>query len=699
MQMYAERISPSPFIPDMQLLLRRMVVLGFALLTASALSAQKPAAHKPIDRANLDTTCAACNDFYTFANGSWLKHNTIPAAYASFGAFQELHDKNEAVVHDIVEASAKDVRTGTAAPGSNRFKVGAFYAACMDTVAIEKLGTQPIDGVLARIAKISSPSDLPAALAELDRTNGLAPFGVGAGPDLKNSKRTIANAGQGGLSIGQRDYYLSADTSMKRIRDAFLGHVARVFELNGESAADAKTHAQTVLDIETKFAQASMDNVTQRNPAAVYHLMTLTQFDSITPHIKWESFLAAQGAPTVTEINVAQPEFFKALDGLMTSIPIDDWKTLLRWRLLNTSSSALPKRYADENFAFSKMFTGQKERLPRWKSCTAATTGLLGDAVGQEYVKQTFSPEAKARAKAIVDNMVSVLREQIGRLDWMSDSTKAQALIKLDAFNRKIGYPDKWRDYSKLDVQRGEYFADLYRASDWARTLNWAKVGKPIDKTEWLMSVDQVDAYYTPLWNEIVFPAGILQPPFFDPNADDAVNYGAMGAVIGHEMSHGFDDQGRRFDAQGNLRDWWTKDDATKYNVQAQRVVDQFNAYTIVDSTTHVNGKLTLGENIGDLGGLNIAYIAMEKSLKAKGRPAKIDGFTPEQRFFLGWAQVWRTLTRDEALKAQVNRDPHSPGKWRVNGPLSNMPEFKAAWGCKEGDLMVRPDSLRARIW
>jgi putative endopeptidase len=687
----------------------RLFLVALALSATTTLTAQQPAtkqqgakvtmANRAIDRANLDTTCAACTDFYSFANGGWLKRSTIPAAYPEWSAFFELHDKNEAVVHDVIEAATKQTRDGKAASGSNVYKIGAYYDACMDTVAIETLGTKPIQAAMARITALKSIDELPTALAELEKSDGLAPFGVAAGPDLKNASRLITNAGQGGLSLPEKNYYLSPDSSMKKFRDAFVGHVANMFQLYGEGAADAKAHAQTVLDIETKFAQASMDRVAMRNPNVLYHVMSIAQFDSLTPHIKWESFLATQGAPKVTEINVAQPDFFKAMDGYLTSIPLDDWKTLLRWRLLNTSANALPKQFADEHFAFQRLFTGQRERLPRWKSCTSNTVGTLGEAVGEEYVKRTFTPAAKARAKAIVDNMVSVLHDQITQLDWMSDSTKKQALIKLEAFTRKIGYPDKWRDYSKLEVARGEFNGNFHRANMWARTINWSKLGKPVDKSDWQITPDQVNAYYNPVWNEIVFPAGILQPPFFDPSADDAVNYGAMGAVIGHEMSHGFDDQGRRFDAQGSLRDWWTKEDADKYNTQAQRVVDQFNAYTIVDSTTHVNGKLTLGENIGDLGGLKIAYVAMEKAMKEKGRQPNIDGFTPEQRYFLGWAQVWRTLQRDEAAKAQVNTNPHSPAKWRVNGPLSNMPEFKAAWGCKDGDPMVRPEALRARIW
>jgi putative endopeptidase len=684
----------------------KIATAALAVFAAAAAAQRAPQANSAtranhaIDRANLDTTCAACDDFYTFANGGWLKHATIPAAYGEWGAFEELQDKNEAVVRGIEEGDAKAVAAGTAKAGTNPFKVGAFYGACMDTATIEKLGTTPIQASMARIAAIASPADLPSALTALEKSDGLAPFGVGAGQDFKNSNRIIANAGQGGLSLPEKKYYVSADTSMQRIRNAFVTHVTNMFKLDGEDDARAAADAKTVLDVETKFAQSSMDVVSMRNPNAIYHLMSVAAFDSLTPHIKWESFMAAQGAPAgITLVNVAQPDFFKAMDGYLTSIPLDDWKTLLRWRLLNSSANALPKRFADENFNFQKLFTGQKQRLPRWQSCERITNGSLGEAIGQEFVGRTFSPAAKARAKSIVDNMVSVLHDRIGQLDWMSDSTKAQAVAKLDAFTRKIGYPDKWRDYSALDVKPGEYIANLRRVNEWAIARNWAKVGKPIDRSEWGMTPSEVNAYYNPLWNEIVFPAGILQPPFYDPNADDAVNYGAMGAVIGHEMSHGFDDQGRQFDAKGNLRDWWTKADADKYNVQAQRVVDQFNAYTVVDSTTHVNGKLTLGENLGDLGGLKIAYLAMEKSLAQKGRPGKIDGFTPEQRFFLGWAQVWRTLQSDEATKAQVNTNPHAPAKWRVNGPLSNMPEFAKAWGCKEGDAMVRPADKRATIW
>jgi len=387
------------------------------------------------------------------------------------------------------------------------------------------------------------------------------------------------------------------------------------------------------------------------------------------------------------------------MNGFVGDLPVEDWKTLLRWRLAHTRARFMSKPFVTENFNFNKVLTGQEEQLPRWKKCTSNTDQALGEALGQEYVKRMFTPAAKARAQTIVNNMVSVLGDQIKQLEWMGPDTKREASLKLESFKRKIGYPDKWIDYSSLDVLQGQYLEDQRRIEQFGNAREWKKVGKPVDKSEWGMSPPTVNAYYNPSWNEIVFPAGILLPPFFDPNADDAVNYGAMGAVIGHEMTHGFDDQGRQFDSKGNLRDWWTADDAAKYKVEADKVVKQFDDYTIVDTATHVNGKLTLGENIADLGGLKVAYIAMRRALAKNGRPGPIDGFTPEQRFFLGWAQVWRTLQRDESAKTQVASDEHSPAIWRVNGPLSNMDEFKAAWGCKEGDKMVRPAASRARIW
>lgn len=681
----------------------RVLLSLFLLACAVSLPAQGRQSGRPnraLDRANLDTTCAACDDFYTFANGGWLKKNTIPASYPSYGSFEALYDRNEAILHGILDTASRDLRglpDRQPQKGTNAYRVAAYYDACMDTLAVEKLGTAPIDAGLRRIAAITDKASLAKAIAALEASDGLAPYGISPGPDAKNSDQIIANAGQGGLNLPDRDFYLKAQ--YKQVLDAYTQHVENMFKLLGDAPDVAKANAATVVRMETKFAEASMDRVSQRNPNNVYHMMTLDEFKAMTPNLDWDAYLAAQNAPKITTLNVAHPDFFKAMNGFVGELPVADWKTLMRWRLVHARARFMPKRFVDENFAFNRLLTGQQAQVERWKKCTGNTDQALGEALGGEYVQRMFTPAAKARAKAIVDNMVTVLGERIQQLDWMEPATKTEAMLKLRSFQRKIGYPDKWIDYSALDVDMGRYLENQRRTEQFQTARSWKKVGKPVDKTEWGMSPPTVNAYYNPSWNEIVFPAGILLPPFFDPNADDAVNYGAMGAVIGHEMTHGFDDQGRQFDSKGNLRDWWTPADAARYKAEADKVVEQFNAYTVVDTATHVNGKLTLGENIADLGGLKVAYEAMQKALAKNGRPGPIDGFTPEQRFFLGWAQAWRTLQRDEGLKVQVASDPHSPAKWRVNGPLSNMPEFHRAFGCKEGDPMVRPAAARARIW
>ena len=668
-----------------------------AVSVAGAQQQQGAAPQRPLDRANLDTTCAACTNFYQFANGGWLKSTTMPPAYARWGSIEILQDRNQTIVHDVIEDAAKNLATEKT--GSNDWKIGTFYTACMDTAAIDALGIKPLQPALDRIAKISSRADLARALGDLERSNGLAPFTDGAGPDPKNTNAMLTTIGQGGLGLPNKDFY--TQDRWAAIRQKYVAHVANMFVLLGDAPEVAKGEADRVLAIENRIAAASMTPTESRDPKATYNKMSVDSLQKLTPHFDWTRFFAQQGVTVkVAEVNVRQPNWFRAFDAMLDSIPVDDWKVYLRWRAVHETASTLASPFAKENFRFvGQELNGQKEQQPRWKTCTAVTNGVLGEAVGQGYVKRTFTPEAKARALHIIDELQAALRDRIQALDWMSDTTKTRALAKLAAYNRKIGYPDKWRDYSTLPVKTLAYHENVVASANWSSADNWNRLGKPVDKSEWIMTPPTVNAYYTPLYNEIVFPAGILQPPFFDPNADDAVNFGAMGAVIGHEMSHGFDDQGRQYDKNGNLADWWTTSDADKYIVQAGRVVDQFNSYTVVDSATHVNGKLTLGENIGDLGGLAIAYAAMEKELAAKGRPGLIDGFTPEQRFFLGWAQIWRNLITPQAAKSLAARDVHSPGEWRVNGPLSNMPEFRAAWGCKDGDTMVRPDSLRARIW
>ncbi|HVP37782.1 MAG TPA: M13 family metallopeptidase [Candidatus Saccharimonadales bacterium] len=668
------------------------VVAVLALLAC----APAPAAAAPnhgLDLANMDTTVSPCVDFNRYANGAWLERTQMPPSYGRYGGFEELADRNQEDVHRLLEEIRADV---SAAPGTNRWKLAAFYGACMDSQLADSLGIEPLRPVLARIDQLQDVSGLARLVGELhaDAVNALFRFGAGA--DRMNSSMTIAQAGQGGLGLPDRDSYLKADTASERLRADYQAHVARTFQLLGDPEAQAA--AQKVVALETALATVSMPRVAMRDPRATYHMMALTELQGMTPSFRWADYLAQIGQGSLQKLNVATPDFFKGAGRLLDSVPVADWKSYLRWHATEEAAPLLSRPFVEENFRFSQRLSGAQEMQPRWKRCLGLTEMALGEAVGQEYVARHFSPEAKARALAMVKNLEAALESRIRTLGWMTDSTRAQALVKLHAFTEKIGYPDKWRDYSALQLEKRQALLNLMRAQQFERNRRLARIGKPVDRGEWNMIPPTVNAYYNPSNNEIVFPAGILRPPFFDPNADDALNYGGIGAVIGHEMTHGFDDSGRKFDAQGNLRDWWTAQDAEKYEERAQKIVNQFNGYVAVGEV-HLNGKLTLGENIADLGGLTVAYEALQRSMKGKPRPAPIDGFTPEQRFFLGWAQVWRELMRPEMRRTRAMTDSHSPGMWRINGPLSNMTEFHQAFGCKPGDPMYRPDSLRARIW
>jgi putative endopeptidase len=647
-----------------------------------------------ISRANLDTTCAPCKDFNQFANGGWMKANTIPAAYSRWGAFNELNDRNQAVLHQVLDDAAKNAETDKS-PSVR--KVGTFYATCMDSSAIEAEGAKPLAEELRRINDIKDLAGLQEEIARLHLMNVNVLFGEGSVQDFKASTQVILIVAQGGLGLPDRDYYTRADSATIKIRAAYLVNITQTLQLVGEGAGEADASAADIMALESSLAKEQMTRVAMRDPSAIYHMMSKAQFDSLAPNIGLDRLLAAWKAPATPMIDVAQPDYFKAASAMLASIPLANWKAYLRYHYALAASPWLSSAFVNTNFTFTSSLSGAKELLPRWKRCLTQTDASLGEAVGQAYVAATFSPEAKARALAMVKNMEAVLRGRIDSLAWMSAATKAQAITKLDAFVNKIGYPDAWRDYSALEVKKGPFVTNVFAATVFESRRDLAKIGKPVDRVEWRMTPPTVNASYNPLRNEISFPAGILQPPFFDPDADDAVNYGGIGAVIGHEMSHGFDDQGRQFDAQGNLRDWWTAADATEYKKRATLVEEQFNGYIGVD-TMHVNGKLTLGENIGDLGGLKIAYAAYMNSLHGK-MPPMVDGFTGPQRFFLSWAQVWRQLQRPEAQRRQLLTDPHAPGMWRVNGPLSNLPEFAAAFSCHAGDAMVRPDSLRAQIW
>ena len=641
---------------------------------------------------NLDKTCKPCDDFYEFAMGGWMKANPIPAEYPNWGTFTELRDNNLTAMHTLLETAAK----ASAPAASNEQKIGDFYASCMDTAAIDAAGLKAIASELNEIEAINDRKSLNAAIAKLQQEGVGVLFHFSSGQDIKDSTRVIAQAGQGGLGMPDRDYYFRDDDKSKQLRADYEQHVAKMLALAGDAPEKAAAEAKTVMSLETALAKASRTRVELRDPEKNYHLMPLAELKTLTPDWSWETYLHDLGAPPLEQINVRQPEFFTQVNQELSSVSLPDWKIYLRWHVIHASAPGLPDRFVEENFDFyDRKLSGTKEILPRWKRCVQSTDRSLGEALGQVYVEKYFPPSAKAHAKEMVNNLIAALRSDIPTLSWMGTDTKKEALAKLEAFDVKIGYTDKWRDYSKLVIDRSSYAVNVRRSVEFEYARQLAKIGKPVDRTEWGMTPPTVNAYYNSSMNEIVFPAGILQPPFYNPNADDAVNYGGIGAVIGHEISHGFDDQGSKFDGKGNLHEWWTPEDRKNFTERGDCVVNQFNGYE-VEPGLHQNGKLVLGESIGDLGGLAIAYAAYEKSILGK-RPKDIDGFTPEQRFFLGWAQVWGANQRPEAARLQTNTDPHPLARFRGNGPLSNMEAFAKAFGCKKGDAMVREQSCK--IW
>ncbi|MEO8579719.1 MAG: M13 family metallopeptidase [Gemmatimonadales bacterium] len=679
----------------MRLVFHALALIFALATTAAAQTYAVPIQATPLDPANLDRSVSACTDFYQFANGGWLKQNPVPAAFSRWGSFEQLGENNQGNLLTILRGAAAK---GNAQASADLRKLGVFYSSCMDSAGAERAGAQPIKAELDRIDAIKNRAQLEAAVARLHSRGVSNLFGFGAQQDFKNSTSVIAAISQGGLSLPDRDYYLNTDKRYVDIRANYTDHVARMLQLLGESATQAKADAQKVLEIETALAKPAMTRVQMRDPNATYHRMTAAEVAQLAPGFKWPSFYAAEGRPDISTINVQNPEFLKTADAILTSVPVADWKAYLRWHLVDAAAPSLSSVFVNEDFRFGSTLSGAKEMLPRDKRCARATDAGLRDALGQAYVAQYFTPAAKQRALEMVRNLESVFHDRLQTLGWMSDTTKLQAAGKLAAFTNKIGYPEKWRDYSTLTITPGHFLNNQVAVREYERRRTLARIGRPVDRAEWGMTPPTVNAYYSPSMNEIVFPAGIMQPPFFDPKADDAVNYGGMGAVIGHEMTHGFDDQGAQFDAQGNLRNWWGTSDLEKFRKGTGLVASQFDGYTVLDSV-HVNGKLTLGENLADLGGLSISYAALEKALAEKSRPPLIDGFTPEQRFFLAWAQIWRQNITPEAQRVRINTDPHSPGQWRTNGPVSNMPQFAAAFGCKSGDTMVRPDSVRPVIW
>ena len=682
--------------------MKSFVAVTISLTTALASLAQpQPQIRQspPLDPKNMDTSVKPGDDFFLYADGNWIKQTEIPPEYSRWGAFNELIERNNDALHTIAEKASQTQVDPKLAPETQ--KVGDYYASGMDEQAIEAMRTKPLQEKLNRIDMIKDRQDVLAEIAHLHSIGVNAFFNFGAGQDAKDSTRDIAQAVQGGLGMPDRDYYTKQDPDMKGKREKYIAHVTKMLTLLGEPAGKAAEDAKKIMALETKLAEASRTRVQLRDPIKNYNKMGVRQLQDLTPDWNWSDYFKKIDLVEPGDINVRQPEFFKAAANSFKSTPIDDWKAYLRWNLINATAPYLSKDFVDEEFDFNeRTLRGTQQIKPRWKRVIASEDDAIGEALGKLYVGFYFPPEAKARALELVNNLKEALADRIKTLDWMDEPTKKEALKKLAAFQVKIGYPDKWLDYSLLQIDRGPFVLNTIRAEKFEADRDVQKIGKPVDRTDWGMTPPTVNAYYNPNMNEIVFPAGILQPPFFYANADDAVNYGAIGAVIGHEMTHGFDDQGRQFDAVGNLRDWWSKKSAEEYDKRRKAVVDQYSSYEPLPGL-HLNGELTQGENIADIGGVKLAYAALQKALDKhpEERTKKIDGLTPEQRFFLSFAAIWRSKIRDEDQKLRLNTDPHSPAQFRVNGPLSNLPEFQQAFNIPDGSPMVRPADKRVNIW
>lgn len=673
------------------------LLMGIAIIALTACQQKKQedtTAIKFIDPANMDTTVSPGENFFLYANGGWLKNNTIPESEVRWGSFDMLIDNNRNKLHELLDEAA----AAKAAKGSAEQKVGDFYKSGMDTVAIDKAGLTPLNDVLARIDKIQNTDGLLKEIAKL-HTQGLAQvFGFYISPDDKNVTQQIVQMYQGGLGMPDRDYYFNKDERSAKIRNAYKSYLVKTLGMMGMDEATANKTAADIYALEEKLAAASLTRTEMRDPYKVYNKFSLEGLNNITPGMDWKSILADMKVTGEDSVIVGMPKFMAEVSKQLKNTPVDVWKNYLKFHIVNDMAPYLSSDFDNARFDFyGTVVAGQKEQKPRWKRVLQVVDGSIGELLGKTYVDKYFKPEAKQRMLDLVNNLQETYRDRIMRLDWMSDATKQKAVAKLNTFVNKIGYPDKWRDYSKLEITDNNYAKNIFASSEFDYDYMVSKLGKPVDKTEWYMTPPTVNAYYNPAFNEIVFPAGILAFPFFDQNADDAINYGGIGGVIGHEMTHGFDDQGAKYDADGNLKNWWTEEDEKSFMAKTGVVVDQFNNYTVLD-TVHVNGELTLGENLADLGGLAIAYEAFQKTEQYK-KGEKIDGFTPTQRFFLSWAQVWRAKATDETMANRIITDPHSPAEWRTNGPLSNMPEFYEAFNIKEGDKMWRPDSIRAKVW
>ena len=650
-----------------------------------------------LDLASMDKSADPCADFYQYSCGGWMKANPIPSDQPGWDVYAKLADENQRYLWGILEADAKPDAGRTA----NQQKIGDYFAACMDETAVEKAGASPMKSVLDEINAISSLRAMPPVIARLQLASlgfyyGGFVFGFGSNQDFENSSQIIAFADAGGLGLPDRDYYTKTDAKSEDIRQKYVAHVARMMQLLGDSPDAAKAEADSIMKIETDLAKASLTRVEKREPHNLFHKMTRAQLQAITPSFDWNAFLVASGVPTVQTLNVTEPGFYKQLEKELSTVSLQDWKNYLRWHLAHAKAPYLSSKFVNEDFDFySRSLRGTPQLRPRWKRCVGWIDHQLGEALGEEFVRRTFSEKTKAEALTMTKQIETAMQQDIQGLAWMSPQTKEQALTKLHGIVNKIGYPDKWRDYGPVKIARGDFYGNVDRALTFESERWMKKIGKPVDRTEWFMTPPTVNAYYDGQMNDINFPAGVLQPPLYDVKLDDAPNYGNTGSTIGHELTHGFDDEGRQFDAKGNLRDWWTKQDATNFTERADCVVNQYAQYTIVDDIK-INSKLTEGEDVADLGGTILAWVAWKAAEQGKMLESR-DGFTPDQRFFIGFAQWACENERPENLRLSAITNPHSPGKYRINGVVANMPEFQKAFSCKAGQPMV--NAKRCRVW
>jgi endothelin-converting enzyme len=664
-----------------------LILLGMLLFSCGG---EKP--QSGICLENFDKTVSPRQDFYRYVDGTWLKKTKIPADKSNYGSFTALYDEAQQRLRKIIEdAAAKENGSDP-----DKQKIGDFYKSYMDTNRIESLGLTPLKPSIEKIKKVKKKTELAGLIAWLQAIGVQTPFNFYVAQDGKQSDRYICYISQSGLGMPDRDYYLNPSSKFENFRSEYAAYIARIFNLAGEDNAESR--AQGILALEKKIAQYHWTRVQNRDRDKTYNKYKVIRLVRDYPNFNWGQFIKSAQKAKVEELVIRQPQYLEGFDTLFRNVNLSDWQDYFEFKLIKAYAGLLSNDFVMANFDFyGKKLSGIEQIRPRWKRGVSMVDGKLGEVLGKIYVGLYFKPEAKKRMKKLVDNLVISYRARLQNLDWMGEETKKEALKKLSKFNAKIGYPDKWKDYSALTIKSDDLVGNYMRANRWERDYNMNKLGKPVNRDEWGMTPQTVNAYYSPSMNEVVFPAAILQPPFFNMDADDAVNYGAIGAVIGHELTHGFDDQGRKSDGDGNLRNWWTKEDLRKFEEKASRMVEQYNQYSPID-TMHINGKLTLGENIADLGGVTISYYAYRNSLQ--GKPAPImDGFTGEQRFFIGWAQIWRRKYKDDELRKRLLTDPHSPSEYRVNGILSNMTEFYKAFDVKEGDKMFRPDSVRVQIW